>query len=107
MFGGLAERVEVPVQGCNVAWFLERGASGAPGVPAIHVPIATWPAYIPLSASAPLSARAHLRRAAPAIPALTNTGAGVTEEAPVVYSSVPVPAASMAGNTARVAVIAP
>ena len=41
------------------------------------------------------------------MPALTNTGAGVTEEAPVVYSSVPVPAASMAGSTARVAVIAP
>ena len=41
------------------------------------------------------------------MPALANTGAGVTEEAPVVYSSVPVPAASMAGSTARVAVIAP
>jgi len=39
------------------------------------------------------------------MPALTNTGAGVTEEPPVVYSSVPAPAASMAGRTARVAQI--
>ena len=35
------------------------------------------------------------------MPALTNTGAGVTEEPPVVYSSVPVPAASMAGAALR------
>ena len=48
--------------------------------------------------------RAQLRSAAPALP---NTGLGVTELAPVVNSSVPVPVASMAGNTARVAVTAP
>ena len=44
MFDRLAAGVEVPVQACDVVGFLERGAWGAPSVPAIHVPIATWPA---------------------------------------------------------------
>jgi hypothetical protein len=81
--------VEVPVEACDVVGFLEWGAFGG-----------VWRAGDPCADRdvAGVDARAGQ---------CVVEGESVTEEAPVVYSSVPAPAASMAGSTARVAVIAP